>query len=327
MLGAAILVAAFVFGWLRWASSRRLPEYGAVQNLSLTERNGRGLSLAELSGRVWIADFIFTRCQTVCPFMSQAMSELQKNLPLEITLVSFSVDPEYDTPKRLSRYAKSLGADEGRWLFLTGGKKAIWELTAKSFHLTAAEAPKGAIDPIMHSTQFALVDQEGKIRGYYDATDSGDFERLKKNALSLMKSTPGWVKKLPKANACLNATSALLLLFGFFFIKRRNVPAHKTCMGLAFLASALFLTFYLTYHYYAGSKPFEGTGWIRPVYFFILTSHTILAALILPLALVTLYFAWKENFSRHTKIARVTFPLWLYVSLTGIAVYWMLYTR
>lgn len=133
------------------------------------------------------------------------------------------------------------------------------------------------------------------------------------------------VAYLPALNAALNATSATLLIIGYLFIRRRKVTEHQTCMLSAFVTSSLFLVSYLTLRYYAGMTRFTGQGWIRPVYFTILTSHTILAAVILPLALVTLFRGLRGRFDRHVRIARWTLPLWLYVSVTGVLVYWMLY--
>lgn len=130
---------------------------------------------------------------------------------------------------------------------------------------------------------------------------------------------------LPHVNALLNATSGMLLLAGFFFIMRRNVRAHLACMVAALSVSALFLISYLFYHYNHGSTRFSGQGWARPVYFVILISHTILAVVIVPLIIVTLRRAWRGDFARHRRIARWTFPLWLYVSITGVLVYLMLY--
>ncbi len=130
---------------------------------------------------------------------------------------------------------------------------------------------------------------------------------------------------LPILNAGLNAACALLLVTGYLCIRRRRVLAHKLCMGSAFAVSTLFLISYLTYHYHVGSVRFTGQGWIRPVYFTILISHTSLAVLILPLALVTLSRALAGRFDKHVRIARWTLPLWLYVSVTGVIVYLMLY--
>ena len=133
------------------------------------------------------------------------------------------------------------------------------------------------------------------------------------------------ISDLPTVNATLNTISAVLLTVGFLMIRRRKIVAHRNCMIAAFVVSGLFLTSYLIYHYHAGSTPFEGSGWIRSVYFAVLIPHIILAATILPLALITLYLALRKRFTKHRRIARWTLPIWLYVSVTGIIVYWMLY--
>ena len=133
------------------------------------------------------------------------------------------------------------------------------------------------------------------------------------------------ISDLPTVNATLNTISTVLLTIGFLMIRRRKIIAHRNCMIAAFVVSGLFLTSYLIYHYHAGSIPFEGTGWIRSIYFAVLIPHIILAATILPLALITLYFALRKRFAKHRRIARWTLPIWLYVSVTGIIVYWMLY--
>ena len=133
------------------------------------------------------------------------------------------------------------------------------------------------------------------------------------------------ISNLPMINAALNSVSAVLLTAGYLMVRGRRIEAHRKCMIAAFVVSALFLTSYLVYHYHAGSKGFTLNGWIRPVYFTILISHIILAALILPLALRTLYLAWRKQFAKHRRIARLTLPLWLYVSVTGVIIYFMLY--
>lgn len=130
---------------------------------------------------------------------------------------------------------------------------------------------------------------------------------------------------LPALNAFLNGTSALLLTAGYLFIRQRKATAHKVCMLTAFGVSSLFLVSYLIHHAQVGSVPFGGTGAIRAVYFPILISHIVLAALIVPLALTTIYRALTDQLEKHRRIARWTLPLWLYVSVTGVIVYWMLY--
>ena len=129
----------------------------------------------------------------------------------------------------------------------------------------------------------------------------------------------------PPINACLNGLSALFLLTGFWFIKHKNKNAHRVCMLSAFITSIVFLGCYLYYHFHAGVLHFAGQGWIRPVYFTLLTSHTILAVCVPVLAIMTLRWALKGNFKKHKAIARITFPIWLYVSVTGVVVYWILY--
>ncbi len=130
---------------------------------------------------------------------------------------------------------------------------------------------------------------------------------------------------LPHLNAALNATSGVLLLLGLYFISRRHVRAHLTCMIAALIVSTLFLISYVTYHYQYGSMHFRGEGWVRPVYFTILITHVFLAVVIVPLVALTLRRALRGEFNHHKRIARWTFPLWLYVSVTGVIVYLMLY--
>lgn len=130
---------------------------------------------------------------------------------------------------------------------------------------------------------------------------------------------------LPAVNATLNGTSAVLLVAGYLAIRQGRVKLHRALMLSALSASILFLVSYLYYHYHVGTTYFTGQGWVRPVYFTILISHTILAVVIVPLVIVTLYRALRQDFPRHRRIARVTFPVWLYVSVTGILVYLMLY--
>lgn len=130
---------------------------------------------------------------------------------------------------------------------------------------------------------------------------------------------------LPAVNAALNALSACLLIGGYACIRRGRRTAHQRCMLAAFFVSVLFLASYLTLRYFVGMTRFEGQGWIRPVYFTILISHTVLAAGILPMAIVTVARALREEHVRHVRIARWTLPLWLYVSITGVVIYWLLY--
>jgi putative membrane protein len=131
---------------------------------------------------------------------------------------------------------------------------------------------------------------------------------------------------LPAVDGTLNGLSAIFLGAGFVFIKKKNIPAHRACMISAFVTSVIFLACYLTYHIFVHHVTrFENPPWFRPIYLTLLTSHTILAVVIVPLILITLNRALKERFELHRKIARWTWPLWMYVSVTGVAVYLILY--
>ena len=136
----------------------------------------------------------------------------------------------------------------------------------------------------------------------------------------------GWTAvPFPEINATLNSLAALLLVVGYLLIRRRRVAAHRACMIAAFSISVLFLISYLVYHFQVGSVGFEGTGAIRGLYFTVLISHSVLAAVVPILAVLTLGLGLRGRFERHRAVARWTLPIWLYVSVTGVVIYWMLY--
>lgn len=157
-----------------------LPHLGKVAAFSLTERSGQTTTQAQLAGKVWIADFIFTSCHMECPLMSAEMQKLQDQLRhRDLRLVSFSVDPATDTPARLREYAAKYRADAERWLFLTGAQAELYKLAGDSFKLAVAEQkPTGGSGPFLHSQKFVLVDAELGIRGYYDSTDPAALRKL-----------------------------------------------------------------------------------------------------------------------------------------------------
>ena len=134
-----------------------------------------------------------------------------------------------------------------------------------------------------------------------------------------------WVSALPHFNAVLNFSSFILLLSGYFFIRRKNITAHRNCQIGALSISVLFLISYITYHFQHGATKFQGQGIVRPIYFTILLTHTILAVGIVPFVIITFLRARRGDFLRHRSIARLTLPMWLYVSITGVLVYVMLY--
>ena len=133
------------------------------------------------------------------------------------------------------------------------------------------------------------------------------------------------LRRLPLLHACLNGTSGLLLIGGWLCIRRRWIAAHIACVGTAALATAAFLVSYLYYHAQVGSVPFQGTGWVRPVYFGLLLSHAALAAVVVPLVISVIVFTARGRFAQHRRLARWTLPLWLWVSASGVAIYLMLY--
>jgi uncharacterized membrane protein YozB (DUF420 family) len=133
------------------------------------------------------------------------------------------------------------------------------------------------------------------------------------------------VSDLPLLNACLNGTSAILLTLGYIQIKKQRQIAHRNCMIGAFVVSTLFLISYVYYHTHTGHTTFTNPAWFRKFYLILLASHVLLAFIIVPLVLTTLFFAWKQRFESHKKIARWTWPIWMYVSITGVVIYLILY--
>lgn len=137
-------------------------------------------------------------------------------------------------------------------------------------------------------------------------------------------ATEGWVQQLPALNAFLNSVSTMLILSGYVAIRKNKYKVHMRFMLTAFITSSLFLISYLVYHHYAGDTQFPGQGWIRPVYFSILISHIILSAFVVPLVLTSYYFAFSGKFKTHRKVSKWTLPIWLYVSVTGVVIFFLL---
>jgi protein SCO1/2 len=161
-----------------------LPVLGRVPGFRLVGRDGRAVGLGDLAGAPWIADFVFTRCAASCPLLSARMARLDRTLPAGIRLVSLSVDPAWDTPPVLERYARSFRASR-RWLFLTGGTGEVRRLSREGFRLALEPGTGGAPEAILHSTHFVLVDAAGAIRAYYEALDPRALARLAADARAL----------------------------------------------------------------------------------------------------------------------------------------------
>ena len=189
------LITAGGLLWLRQVEVRALQQrsvssYGTVPHFQLVNQNGRLFDSMQLAGKIWIADFIYTTCPGPCPMISTRMSELQK--PLEKTdvhLVSFSVDPEKDTPDVLRGYGEKLHADPERWDFLTGPKSAIYKLSHDGFKLAVSDGSDEAGIPV-HSTRMVLVDRHGDIRGYYEAMEADAVTKLLADTNHLLREQP-----------------------------------------------------------------------------------------------------------------------------------------
>lgn len=138
------------------------------------------------------------------------------------------------------------------------------------------------------------------------------------------EETAAWVANLPALNALLNSISTVLIIAGYIAIRQKKYITHMKLMLTAFVTSSLFLISYLVYHHYVGHTPFPGEGWIRPFYFSVLISHIILSAFVVPLVLTSYYFAFAGRFSTHRKVSKWTFPIWLYVSVTGVMIFFIL---
>jgi protein SCO1/2 len=189
------LVTAALLFWLRQIqvnalSSRPLAAYGVVPGFELVNQDGQAFGSQQLAGKIWIADFIFTTCPGPCPIISTRMSELQKPLAKsDVHLVSFSVDPEKDTPAVLRVYADKLRKEPLRWDFLTGPIATIASLSREGFKLGLSEGESAETGPV-HSTRFVLVDRRGSIRGYYDALSADGVTKLLADTNHLLREQP-----------------------------------------------------------------------------------------------------------------------------------------
>jgi protein SCO1/2 len=189
------IVTLLLLLWLRHVEltalrERTVSSYGTVPAFQLVNQNGQSFGSAQLAGKIWIADFVYTTCPGPCPMISSRMSELQKPLEkTDVRLVSFSVDPEKDTPQVLRGYSEKLQADPARWNFLTGPKSAIYKLSHDGFKLAVSDGSEEQGIPV-HSTRMVLVDRYGQIRGYYEATEADAVTKLLADTNHLLREQP-----------------------------------------------------------------------------------------------------------------------------------------
>jgi protein SCO1/2/putative membrane protein len=298
-----------------------------VRPFALTERSGNTLSRDDLRGKVWIAHFFYPTCQGPCTKTVPVMRQVQEAVAGKPDIVLVSIALAGDEPALLRRFAHDQQADPAQWLFLTEPGKVddVLELVQQSFFQPAVRKPDGKPgDEIDHTTKLLVIDRHGMMRGYIDGTDPANVPAL----VAKVRQVAAERYWLPAQNGVLNSLSTVLLVVGWLAIKRRYEKLHTACMVAALITSAAFLAGYLYFHFAVlDGQPtrFRGEGWVRPVYFAILLSHTILAAVVAPLALYVAYQGWRDRRPRHVRLARWTLPIWLYVSVTGVVIYVMLY--
>jgi len=183
VLAIALFIAFTAFLFTRKTEHRELPILGQVQDFNLFDEKGKEFSLSKLQGGIWIANFFFTTCGDICPVMSKNMASLHRSFALvdDVTQVSITVNPEFDSSDVLQKYAEKYRANTSKWHFLTGTRGQITELVVNSFKLGSIE------EPIFHSSKFSLVDRQGKIRGYYDGVQPGEVSQLFIDIAMLLK--------------------------------------------------------------------------------------------------------------------------------------------
>ncbi len=362
--------------------ARELPEFEFPECL------GGTVSRESMKGKRWLANFIFTRCAGPCPLMTRDISELHrlvaKSNP-EFRFVSFSVDPAYDTPEVLKKYAETFQADHERWKFVTGDETAMHDLVRGGFtqyvQPNLGDLRKPGLE-VAHSNRAVLVNEDGVPVGSFVMTIPGDVAKLRRiiegrddfpqpgpglsfSATSAENPTvpltlvpvevpdaaddaeptetpqarnqkidellPAWAAQMPSINAGLNSGCIVLLLSGLAAIRSGHQIRHRNLMIVSFFVSVAFLVCYLTYHEvlyrftgYRG-RGFDGSLLATRVYFSILIPHVILAAFVPILALRVFFLAYRERWQEHRRLAKITLPIWLFVSITGVVIYGMLY--
>ena len=287
------------------------PHAGPIPDLTFRDEHGNPFRLSQLRGRYWVAGIV-PGGSDVVPTLA-ALEELRGELPAETALVCFVVGPG-------STIDAGVRFDPPGMLLIDP------RMTVRGLALEHFAFPTAAVEELERGDAMALlasVDRMGWVRAVRELSP-GAVDRVKTAIVSEALFLEG-LRSRPWLHARLNATSGLLLTLGFLFVRQRMIRCHVACMVLAALTSSGFLVSYLYYHAHAGSMPFVGPGWVRLPYLAILLTHTLLAAVVAPLALTVLFHAVRGRFSAHRRVARWTLPLWLYVSVTGVVIYFLLY--
>lgn len=306
-----------------------------LPDFHLVNQDGEKFTQQDLRGKFTVVNLFYTSCP-LCP--SKHMPQMRElydtlaNFPGTVQLVSVSVNPDQDSADILKEFAKSFSAETTRWQFLSGEKEPLYDFVEKGLKLPrpiVTKAQEGDIPDILHAFRFVIVGPDGRVSGLVDGTDPESVPRVRQRLKQLIqadKLETGYY--FPTINAALNGLSGCFIVFGYVAIRRRWLITHKWAMLGALAISAIFLACYLYYHLVirgGESTKFMGEGATRYTYFAILLSHTLLAMLIAPMALYTAYLGLRDKLAGHVRLARWTLPLWLYVSVTGVLVYWMLY--
>jgi protein SCO1 len=304
---------------------------GPAGNFTLTDRTGETIHARDLRGVIWVAQFFYpgcNECSKTMPTMRR-LQEIYRNKPY-VRFVSFAL--KYGDAETLNEFAKDQKAEAGQWLFLADEDESrVHQVIRHSFGTPViGRVNPSAGDLIGHSSRLILIDANGIMVGQLDASDpsAADTLAVEIEKLRLRQPIPITAGDLPRFNATLNATCTVLLLLGWIAIRLRFVTLHKLIMLLALAVSMAFLASYLFYHFavmHMEPTRFHGEGAARYVYFGILISHTILAVVVAPMAIYITVQGLRNALPQHVKIARWTLPIWLYVSVTGVVVYWMLY--
>ncbi|MEZ6056323.1 MAG: DUF420 domain-containing protein [Planctomycetaceae bacterium] len=329
----------------------------------LTDHLNRPVTKETFLGQPWVVNFIYGSCQTHCPATMREIQELNRRLAnVDVRFVTITVNPEQDTVENLSILAKQYGADGERWRLLTGAFIDIRELIEKGFHQPVVDTSRMLLVHSLNLMQVDAEGRVVGVYRYAYQTDHATDElnnlalvlqgrmeipdenrypplpttsdpRLtpstRGDAPKLLVEIPAWVDALRSANALLNGIATLLLLAGIWAIKSKRPDLHKQLMLAAFVTSIAFLVCYLSYHaglkHYTGQghKPYAGAESLATLYRVILWTHIPLAALVPGLAIVTIRRGLRQNWEGHRKLAKITFPIWLYVSVTGVIIYWM----
>jgi protein SCO1/2 len=306
-----------------------------VGDFKLQERNGEYVRARDLLGKIWVAHFFFPECTGTCTRTTPNMKRLQDMVRgrSDVRLVSIALNSdELDT---LNVYAKVQHAEPDQWLFLTGPDEKVHEIVSLQFRNPAMRNDKPTPgNQVIHSSYLVLIDPDGIMVGFVDGTQDKAADALKEQ-IDLLRTKrrveqriPITGADLPRFNALLNSSCTVLLLLGWILIRLGYQTPHKVVMLLALAVSMVFLASYLFYHFVVMEMEptrFRGEGAARYVYFAILLSHTILAIVVAPLALYITVQGLRNALPAHVKVARWTLPIWLYVSVTGVVVYWMLY--